>query len=54
MVAAKSVLTQIRQLILEISNSQGQFDGFVGELTDLWGKLLQVDGFIGDTSAKRL
>jgi len=29
----KSIPTQIRQLILYISNSKGEVDGFVGELT---------------------
>ena len=28
-----SILTQIRHLVLYISNSDGSFDGFVGELT---------------------
>ena len=32
-VSQKSIPTQIRQLILYISNSKGWVDGFVGELT---------------------
>ena len=32
-VLQKSILTQIRQLILYMSNSKGQVDGFVGKLT---------------------
>ena len=33
LVFQKSIHTQIRQLILHVSNKNGQFDGFVQELT---------------------
>ena len=37
-VLQKSILVQIRQLILYISDSRGQVDGFVGDLT-FWNEL---------------